>query len=155
MKIAVLGGGISGLSTAYFLKKEFPNASIQVIEASNWGGWIRSIKRKHTLFETGPRTLRPHGEPGAFTLDLVQELGLDNNLLQVKKTSSAAKNRFVYAQSELQKLPSSLLGMLLQKPRIFKGIPKELAMEFFNQKHRKIYENDESIQSFFSRRFGE
>jgi oxygen-dependent protoporphyrinogen oxidase len=155
MKIAVLGGGISGLSTAYFLKKELPNASILLIESQKWGGWISSLKRDNTLFETGPRTLRPHGEAGAFTLGLVHELGLENRLLKVEKNSLAAKNRFVYAQSELQKLPASVLSILLQKPRIFNGIPKEIVNEFFNRNPRKIYAADESINSFFTRRFGE
>ena len=152
--IVVLGGGISGLSTAYFLQKKFPNALIQIVESDHWGGWIRSVHRQDTLFETGPRTLRPHGTPGAFTLNLIQELNLEKRLLRVAKSSLAARNRFVYSQSQLQKLPSSILGILLQKPKIFNGIPMEILNEFFNKKSRRIYQVDESIQSFFERRFG-
>ena len=155
MKIAVLGGGISGLSTAYFLNKQFPKAQIQIIESSHWGGWIKSVKRKDTIFETGPRTLRPRGLPGAFTLDLVQELGLEARLLTVLKSSVAAKNRFVYSQSQLQKLPSSILGLILENPKILQGIPKEIFLEFFNRNPIKICAKDESIQTFLERRYGQ
>ena len=151
MKIAILGGGISGLSTAYFLKNELPNASIQIIESDSWGGWIRSVHRE-TLFETGPRTLRPQGLAGAFTLNLVKELGLDGRMEKVKKSSAAAQNRFIYSHSKLQKLPVSLLS--LNRPDILKGIPMEIFSEFFNKTRRRVYQQDESIQDFFKRRFG-
>lgn len=62
--IAVLGGGISGLASAYFASKEFPNSKITLYEAGNeTGGWIRSkrvdVPGGNVLFESGPRTLRP------------------------------------------------------------------------------------------------
>lgn len=81
MKIAIIGGGISGLSTAYYIKKfSLPvsevllnfifkwtkkNKFIKIVlyEASNrFGGWIDSKKTNindETVFlEKGPRTLR-------------------------------------------------------------------------------------------------
>lgn len=62
--IAVLGGGITGLATAYYLTKELPRANITVYEASDrLGGWLSSkrvpVKDGSILFEAGPRTLRP------------------------------------------------------------------------------------------------
>jgi oxygen-dependent protoporphyrinogen oxidase len=59
----VFGGGIAGLSSAYFISKEFPNAKITVLEGgSEAGGWIRTKRVKvpggDVLFEAGPRTLR-------------------------------------------------------------------------------------------------
>jgi oxygen-dependent protoporphyrinogen oxidase len=95
--IAVLGGGISGLTTAYYLSKLAPNgAKIILLEGSNrLGGWIRSCRvtpgdygldRKITdssnsevtddtkvLFESGPRSLRPVGPGGVLTLELVSQ----------------------------------------------------------------------------------
>jgi oxygen-dependent protoporphyrinogen oxidase len=66
--IAILGGGIAGLSSAYFVSKEFPNAKITLFEAGKeTGGWIKSRrvqveghdgKKGEVLFELGPRTLR-------------------------------------------------------------------------------------------------
>ncbi len=62
-RIAVLGGGIAGLSSAYFASKEFPNSKITVYESGDQtGGWIRSkrveVPGGEITFETGPRTLR-------------------------------------------------------------------------------------------------
>lgn len=62
--IAVLGGGISGLTTAFNLTKDIPEAKITVFEAQDQpGGWVEServeVNDGSVLFEWGPRTLRP------------------------------------------------------------------------------------------------
>lgn len=74
--IAVLGGGITGLASAYFLSRSLPNASITLIEASSrLGGWLHSKKvdvgAGSVVFEQGPRNLRPTVPNGLITLDLV------------------------------------------------------------------------------------
>ena len=68
--IAVLGGGISGLSSAFYLSRRFPQARIVLLEASHRaGGWIRSRRvnvkddsgnSAEVVLEAGPRTLRPN-----------------------------------------------------------------------------------------------
>jgi oxygen-dependent protoporphyrinogen oxidase len=67
-RIAILGGGIAGLSSAYYVAREFPNSKVVVFEAGkDKGGWIKSRrvdvvdsegKKGKVLFELGPRTLR-------------------------------------------------------------------------------------------------
>ena len=62
--IAILGGGVTGLASAYYLTKELPKAKITIYEASDRiGGWLSStrvpVKDGTILFEAGPRTLRP------------------------------------------------------------------------------------------------
>ena len=54
---------MAGLSSAYFVSKEFPNSKITVFEAGkNAGGWLKSKKVQvpggEIVFEQGPRTLR-------------------------------------------------------------------------------------------------
>jgi oxygen-dependent protoporphyrinogen oxidase len=77
----VLGGGITGLSTAYYLTKELPNAKITVYEGSERiGGWLSSkyvdVGNVRILFEQGPRTLRPHGPAALVTVDMASLIGL-------------------------------------------------------------------------------
>ena len=64
--VAILGGGVTGLASAYYLTKELPRAKITIYEASDRiGGWLSStrvpVKDGTILFEAGPRTLRPAG----------------------------------------------------------------------------------------------
>ena len=76
--IAVLGGGITGLASAYFLSKDLPNAKITLYEASSrLGGWLHStsvdVGSGSVIFEQGPRNLRPTIPNGLVTLNLVGE----------------------------------------------------------------------------------
>ncbi len=69
--IAVLGGGLSGLSSAFHLSRRYPAAHITLLErSSRLGGWVRSERvnvrdgngnQARVLLERGPRTLRPNG----------------------------------------------------------------------------------------------
>ena len=66
--IAVLGGGLSGLSSAFHLSRRFPTTKVTLIEKqTRLGGWVRSqrvtIKENVSiLLEAGPRTLRPNSK---------------------------------------------------------------------------------------------
>jgi protoporphyrinogen oxidase len=75
--IVVLGGGISGLASAYYLSRALPEARITLIEASErTGGWVKSVPVQvedgQVVFEAGPRTVRPKRLEGWVTLDLVR-----------------------------------------------------------------------------------
>ena len=63
--IAVLGGGLTGLSAAFHLSRRCPAARITVYDAdARFGGWVRServpVAGASVLLEAGPRTLRPN-----------------------------------------------------------------------------------------------
>ena len=77
--IAILGGGITGLTSAYFLSKSLPNAKITLLEGSpRLGGWLHSkqvdVGNGNVVFEQGPRNIRPSAPNGLITLDLVRRL---------------------------------------------------------------------------------
>jgi oxygen-dependent protoporphyrinogen oxidase len=75
-RFAVLGGGITGLSSAHYLTQELPNAKVTIYESGDrLGGWLKSkyvdIKNGRILFEQGPRTLRPNTPASLVTLEMV------------------------------------------------------------------------------------
>ena len=75
--IAVLGGGITGLASAFYLSEALPNAKVTLYEGSSrLGGWLHStsidVGNGNVVFEQGPRTLRPNVPNGIVTLDLVR-----------------------------------------------------------------------------------
>lgn len=75
---AVVGGGITGLTTAYrLLRADAACDKITVYEKSpRLGGWLQSetveVDDGHVVFEYGPRTLRTVGSSALPTLDLVR-----------------------------------------------------------------------------------
>ncbi|KAK3808601.1 MAG: protoporphyrinogen oxidase [Benniella sp.] len=156
--IAVLGGGISGLSTAWYLARAAPaNVSITLLEGSKrTGGWMHSERindPQHAggsiLLEHGPRSLRPQGVSGLNTLEMVKILGLDSKLEPVSKSSPAAKNRYIFAHNKLHMLPVSVAGALthpLIGPKLLRA-----GLDLFKGGSGQ---EDESIESFVNRRFG-
>ena len=73
-KFAILGGGISGLSAAFYLAKKLKDpGNITVLESgSRLGGWMKSVTTNEgATFEQGPRGMRPAGGQGLATLNMV------------------------------------------------------------------------------------
>jgi oxygen-dependent protoporphyrinogen oxidase len=75
-RIAVLGGGITGLASAHYLTRELPHARITIYEGSHrLGGWVKSTRVEtdegHVVFEQGPRSLRPNTPASYVTIDMV------------------------------------------------------------------------------------
>ncbi|NGX57686.1 MAG: Protoporphyrinogen oxidase [Chlamydiae bacterium] len=140
--IVILGGGISGLSTAWYLRQK-TNAKIILIEKTpRLGGRIQSVNEHDFFFERGPRSIRPHG--GEETLRLIQHLGLQDQVVPGKK---AAHQRYLYLNQTLRKLPSSLKD-LITSPWLW-PILTSLITEWTKKTSPK---NDESIYEFISRR---
>ena len=140
MKIAIVGGGISGLATAYYLQKF--GFKVDVYEKERVGGKAHTIKKDNFLFEEGVNGFLDN-EPA--TLELCKEIEIPT-----VKANENSKIRYIY-DDKLYKLPSSakdfLFGDILPfsaKLRLFK--------EFFIAPNPK---EDESVESFTNRRLGE
>ncbi|MCJ1310135.1 oxygen-dependent protoporphyrinogen oxidase [Agyrium rufum] len=162
-EIGVLGGGITGLATAYFLTHLLPGTKITLYEASSrLGGWLQSKSvgledGKEILFEQGPRNLRPSYPNGMVTLYLIQLLGLETEMLTTSTNSPAAQNRFIYYPDHLVRMPHPSQGILragmtfFSEP-IFKGaFPALLREPFVNRRPEDL--DDESVGDMISRRF--
>lgn len=74
-RIAVLGGGISGLSAAWNLLRCSTPVEVTVYEAaSRVGGWLETTRTSSGgLFELGPRSLRTAGLSARATMEMVSQ----------------------------------------------------------------------------------
>lgn len=73
--VGILGGGITGLASAYYVLRDHPNAKVTIYESKDRvGGWLETkrvpVKDGNVLFEGGPRTIRPQSN-GILTASLV------------------------------------------------------------------------------------
>ncbi|XP_071970676.1 protoporphyrinogen oxidase isoform X2 [Engystomops pustulosus] len=81
----------------------------------------------------------------------ISELGLEGDLLPVPRSHPAAKNRYLYVNKSLHKLPSSIGGVLrtippFTRPLFLCGLRDLTAPRGTAE--------DETVHDFFSRRFG-
>lgn len=140
----ILGAGISGLTLAWTLQQR-GERSFALLERSNRvGGWIQSHLEEGFLFERGPRSCRAAGA-GAATLELVHELGLDDELIW---TGKSAKIRYLLEKGKLRPLPYRPIHLLTNP--FGRMVAKALACEWRRPPRSA---EDESILDFATRRF--
>lgn len=105
-KIMVIGGGISGLATAYAIKEEAQKAkkrvSLTILEADNrTGGKIRTDNISGYICEYGPSGFLGNR---LETLNLISKLDLNAKLLE---SNPSAKKRYIFLNKRLRKIPDS------------------------------------------------
>ncbi|KAF3691432.1 Protoporphyrinogen oxidase [Channa argus] len=151
--IAVLGGGIGGLAASYYLCRSSQVTKVILLESSSrFGGWLWSTRRSDgAVFEHGPRGIRPAGAQGRNTLNMVDDLGLAGEVLPVTNSHVASKNRYLYVNGQLHRLPSGISGLLRTVPPFSRPLLMSIASEILVKKGT---EDDESVHSFVSRRLG-
>lgn len=96
--VAVVGGGIAGLTAAYRLKEA--GRAPEVFEAdSEIGGRMRARKENGWLVEKGTETLASHGYPA--TWQLIKDVGLDRDggVLKVGSLAGVWRNGKAHAGS--------------------------------------------------------
>ena len=156
--IVIVGGGIAGLSAAYYAKRNAPGAQITLLEAGDrWGGKITTDRVPFDdgefIIEGGPDTFlatKPWG------VALCKELGLGERL---HGTNPENKNTYVLHMNKLQPLPDGLAMMIPTNiPSILKSQlvswPGKVRMGFDFLLPSQNGHHDESLGSFVSRRLG-
>ncbi len=134
MRILVLGGGVSGLSAAWYLRKKDPRAEIILLEkGSRLGGVIQTDEIQGSLVERGPRTFVV--SRSSSLLQLMEEVGLKEEILFSDPKSS---KRYLWHQGSLRSM-----GRFL--PMAFLSLVREA---FVPKKEME----DESIYDFAVRR---
>ena len=160
-RVAVVGGGISGLATAHRLVEQsrhlqFP-VEVSLFEAaSRLGGVIDTVQREGFLLEGGPDSFISE-KPWA--LALCERLGLGPHLIG---TGEAHRRSFIVHRGKLHPVPD---GFYLLAPTriwpfvrspIFSWLGKlRLAADLVLPRQRHTAPNqDESLASFVRRRLG-
>lgn len=106
-RVAIVGGGPTGLATAVLLARMRPDASIVVLEADAvLGGKARTVSRDGYTVDLGPNGFvanRP------ATLALVDAIGLTGDL---QPAADAARHRYLFQRGGLRPLPTNPVGFL-------------------------------------------
>nr|MBN2278126.1 protoporphyrinogen oxidase [candidate division Zixibacteria bacterium] len=145
--IAIIGGGISGLSALHFLMNRYPdNIRVTLFEKeSRLGGTIGTDRLENFNTDWGPNGFL---DKVPLTLQMIHELGIEE-LLQ--PAHPKAEKRFIYRNKKLHEINPSP-AKFMRSPVLSLGGRLRLAREpFINP---KTDGNDESIFDFAERRIG-
>lgn len=152
-KIVIIGGGISGLATAWLLRSKSmtagENIDITLLEKEpHPGGKIKSIKADGYTCEWGPNGFL---DSKPQTLELCRALGVESNL---HRSNDNARKRFIFSGGELHQLPDGASAFL--KSRLISWPGKlRLALEptpFIATAPSGV---DETLAAFGRRRLGD
>lgn len=139
MKIGILGGGLSGVSLAYYLQKNDKIKSIDILEKeSTIGGLCRSFDLKGLSYDIGPHII--------FSKDN-EILKLMINLLGANKNKFKRSNKIYYQGSFIKYPLENSLSELSEKDR-------EYCLDTFLD---NPYEETETknLHQYFLKTFGE
>ena len=156
-RMIVIGGGIAGLSAAYYASK-YPDVQVTLLESdSRWGGKIItdrvSLDDGQFVIEGGPDAFlatKPWG------VALCKELDLSERL---HGTNPHRKNTYVLHRNRLLSLPDGLTKMI---PTDIESVLKSGLVSWFGKARMgldflfraKAVNGDESLGAFVSRRLG-
>jgi protoporphyrinogen/coproporphyrinogen III oxidase len=120
IRIAIIGGGIAGLSAAFTLeKRRVQGAPLEFFlyeSTSRFGGVIQTVSQDGCLVETGPDSFLTE-KPWAA--DLCRELGMGDQLVG---SNDAERKTYMVLQGRLVPIPDGLMFM----------VPTKLAPTFFS-----------------------
>ena len=155
-KVVIIGGGITGLSAAYYLQKEIDAnklpISITLVEStSRLGGKVQTVSKDGYVIEKGPDSILARKESASR---LIKELGLEKKL--VRNTSGTS---FILLKGKLYSIPEGAVMGIPTKlspfvtTGLFSPIGKVRAAADLILPASKE-KGDQSVGSFFRRRFG-
>jgi oxygen-dependent protoporphyrinogen oxidase len=145
MKIAIIGAGISGLTTAFYLNRARPEWELSVFDsATHAGGTMHTDNVDGFLFEAGGNGFLSN-KPDS--LQLVSDSGADDLLMP---SSDLARKRFIYTTA-LHRLPETP-PMFLKSGLLTAAQKLRVAGEFFIGRNKQ--DKDETLEEFGYRRLG-
>ncbi len=154
-RVAVIGGGISGLATAHRLTELAPNISVTLLEkADRIGGVLQTRWQDGFMFEWGADNFITNVP---WAVDLCRRIGFEDQLVE---TDDQHRGAFVVRKGKLHRIPQGFIIMapsriwpIISTPILSPWGKLRMAGEFFVPRRRQ--EDDESLASFVIRRFGQ
>ncbi|MBP2241091.1 oxygen-dependent protoporphyrinogen oxidase [Cytobacillus eiseniae] len=155
-KVIIIGGGIAGLTAAYYLQKEAREnhlpLEVKLIEASHrLGGKMQTVIRDGFVIERGPDSFLARKMSASR---LAKEVGMEDSLI-----SNTAGKSFIVARERLHSMPGgSIMGIPTEVgPFITTGLfslPGKMraATDFILPRSKP--NEDQSLGAFFRRRLG-
>jgi len=157
--VVIIGGGISGLSAAWYVQQSQPGIRYTVLEASDrWGGKVRTeqidgVAESPFIVEGGPDSFLTQ-KPWA--LQLARDLGLGTHLLG---TNDQVRNTYVLQRGKPVILPDGVMMIVPTKLIPFALTPLisplgklRMGLDLFIP--RKKDDQDETLAEFVTRRLG-
>lgn len=146
--VTVIGAGLTGLTTAYWLKHSGKN--VHVVETANRiGGQIQTQCFEHYIYETGPSTGAVSTPEVAELMNALEETS--QGLCQIETAPDAAKRRLIWKGNRFWELPSGPLSAITTP--LFRFSDK---LRILGEPWRKRGNNpDESVASLATRRLGQ
>lgn len=143
--IAIVGGGIAGLSIAHDVRKRASDIEVVVLERGERAcGNIRTERADGYTCECGPDGFLDNAPD---TLKLVTELGLDGRIMA---SSDAARRRYIFRRGRLHAVPASPVAFLTSPLLSRKGRIRTVLEPFAAAPP----DGDETIHGFASRHIG-
>lgn len=155
--IVIIGGGITGLTAAYYLQEAIKDKKlpyqVQLLEQSNrLGGKIRTYQQDGFTIERGPDSFLARKEA---VLRLVQALGIEDQLIR-NQTGQA----YILANNELHPMPKgSFMGIptalqpLLETSLLSPKGKARVGLDLVLSPSKQV--GDQSLGYFLRRRFGD
>jgi len=156
-RIAIIGGGISGLSAAFTLEQQrqagVPIEYVLFESTSRLGGVLVTDHIAGCLVEAGPDSFLTE-KPWAA--DLCRQIGLGDQLIG---SNDVDRKTYILANGKLIAMPDGLMFMVPTKilptvisPLFSLGTKLRMAQEWFHPPHKAA--EDESVASMVERHYG-
>ncbi|MBF9224322.1 protoporphyrinogen oxidase [Hymenobacter ruricola] len=144
MKIAIIGGGISGLTLAWYLQKSGVAYDLFEADARAGGNLSSWATPEGYLLETGPNSLQLSPE----LAELLADLGLTD---QIRDAAAVSQHRYVLRGGRYRILPGAPPRLLTNG--FFSLKAKWRLLQEFRQPAAPV-DAHETVAHFFRRRFG-
>ena len=144
--IAIVGGGISGLSAAYYLAKGGVSSTV-IEKRSRLGGVIQTERIDECLVEGGPDSFLS-AKPWA--MDLIRELGLEREVIG---SNDHLRKTFIRKHGRMVTLPDGLRSMVTT-PLLSWTTKSKMALEYF-RRPPAAPRPDRSVSDFIADHYGQ